>query len=407
MKRRILEISHRLADRLLSGATRDPAPAQPETAKQTEVISNNMSPMDIQTTSLLLDRVRERVDFPIPDWWERSFWEPTVALAIRDHVRPGDIAFDVGSNAAALAVQMSRLVGPRGKVCAFEASPRILPRTQYNLVHAGCFNTTLYHRAVWRSTGSMVNIAYGTYLNDRIDPNAPDTSVLTLALDDFVSASGLRPTFIKMDIEGAEFDALAGMTRLLQDVRPVLVLEQTPEDMRCHAILVAAGYTAVDLASYRRIRSASDFLTDTGVVNVLFLPNERTAGSPYIDSAIETVVTVPAERFNISDSGDISLREPIPLSRGRFIVRGDFTADGEDNEVFAGVEVDGAPIFRYHTNTKFMANSYRDWVIHLDGPTRIAPYLRFRRGSDPTLRWRGVTIARVLKFDTLTGPVVF
>jgi Methyltransferase FkbM domain len=33
-----------------------------------------------------------------------------------------------------------------------------------------------------------------------------------------------------MDIEGAEFDALRGMQRLLREVRPVLVLEQSPDD---------------------------------------------------------------------------------------------------------------------------------------------------------------------------------
>ena len=25
---------------------------------------------------------------PLQNWWEPSFWEPTVALAIRDHCRP-------------------------------------------------------------------------------------------------------------------------------------------------------------------------------------------------------------------------------------------------------------------------------------------------------------------------------
>ena len=84
-------------------------------------------------------------------WWTRSFWEPTVALAICDHCRPGDVVFDVGCNAGGLALMMSRLVGPRGIVLAFEASPRIIDKTHYNLVQAGCHNVTLFHRAVWHS----------------------------------------------------------------------------------------------------------------------------------------------------------------------------------------------------------------------------------------------------------------
>ena len=42
--------------------------------------------------------------------------------------------FDVGANAGALSVLMSRLVGLRGIVCSFEASRRIVDKTQHNLV---------------------------------------------------------------------------------------------------------------------------------------------------------------------------------------------------------------------------------------------------------------------------------
>jgi hypothetical protein len=52
-----------------------------------------------------------------------------------------------------------------------------------------------------------------------------------------------------MDIEGTEFDALRGMPRLLTECRPVVVLEQSPNDMRGHALLNEAGFRAVDLAS--------------------------------------------------------------------------------------------------------------------------------------------------------------
>src|SRR5215468_2917357 len=201
--------------------------------------------------------VRPLVDpaatFPLSNWWEPSFWEHTVALAIRDHCRPGDVAFDVGANAGALALLMSRVVGPRGIVCAFEASPRIIDKTHYNLVKAGCHNVTLFHKAVWHTTGELLNIAAGTHLNDRIAAAATGMVARSVALDDFAAAGDFHPSFVKMDIEEAEFDALRGMPRLLREVRPVLVLEQSPADMRCHELLAAAGYSAVDLATYAPI----------------------------------------------------------------------------------------------------------------------------------------------------------
>lgn len=345
--------------------------------------------------------------FPLQDWWTRSFWEPTVALAIRDHCRPGDVVFDVGCNAGGLALMMSRLVGPRGIVLAFEASPRIVDKTHYNLVKAGCHNVTLFHRAVWHSTGALVNMAAGSHLNDRIEEGATGMSVRTVALDDLAAAGDFRPSFIKMDIEGAELDALRGMPRLLAEVRPVLVLEQSPDDMRCHALLTEAGYLAVDLSTYRRITRAEHFGRGAGVANVLFVARERVAGNPYFsEAAPEEVAVLPGRRFMRAANGDVSLTAPLDLLAGRYLLRADFTAEGTDNAVFAGVEADGEVIFRYHTFTRFMAESYADWVIQLDRPARVAPFIRFLEGTDPTLRWNGVTVLRLPGFDGWAAPVV-
>src|SRR5258708_30491234 len=79
-----------------------------------------------------------RTTLQIPPFYDWNYWEPTVQLALRDLCRPGMVCFDVGANAGALSLVMSRLVGPRGVVCAFEASRRIVDKTHWNLVQAGC-----------------------------------------------------------------------------------------------------------------------------------------------------------------------------------------------------------------------------------------------------------------------------
>lgn len=354
-----------------------------------------------------LQRQATVADFPLQAWWERSYWEPVVQMAVRDHVRPGDIAFDVGSNAGAFAMQMSRQAGPRGVICAFEASPRIIGRTQHNLVQAGCSNVTLYHRAIWHRSGDFVHIEAGSHLNDRVAEGAGGVPVPTLALDDFIAATGLSPSFVKMDIEGAELDALRGCPKLLAEGRPVMALEQAPDDMRCHALLVAAGYVAVDLSTGRRIRQASDFSSPTGVVNVLFVPEEKAATNPYCDERQEVVMTIPGSRFTRDAAGGATLADPPVLPAGRYVVRADFAAAGKDNEVFAGLEADGEVVFRYHTHTGFLAECYREWVVQLDRPAKLAPFLRFLNGSDPTLDWRGVAVIRLPGFDGVAGPLVF
>jgi len=107
---------------------------------------------------------------PIPKFWEKNYWEPTVQFPIRDYCRPGDVVFDVGANAGALSMLMSRLVGPRGTVCAFEASPRIVAITLDNLVSGGCSNVQLYHRAIYHTSHQPVAIYAGLHLNDSLYP---------------------------------------------------------------------------------------------------------------------------------------------------------------------------------------------------------------------------------------------
>src|SRR5436190_1446534 len=87
--------------------------------------------------------------FRIPYWYEWNPWEPNVQVAMNDLAKPGETVFDVGANAGALSLVLSRAVGPKGTVCSFEASPRIVGKCQYNLVQNGVNNVTLYHYAVY------------------------------------------------------------------------------------------------------------------------------------------------------------------------------------------------------------------------------------------------------------------
>ena len=352
-------------------------------------------------------------NFPIPAFWETSFWEPVVQLAILQYCRPGQVVFDVGANAGALTALMSRLVGPRGVVFAFEASPRIVAKTHHNLVGAGCGNTQLIQRAVYRESGSYVKMYPGTHLNDSIynDHGAaagPSFEVETLALDDLVRDTGLMPSFVKMDIEGAEYDALLGAANIISFARPVFVLEQSPGDMRCHQLLVDAEYTAVDLSSYRTIRSKSDFDPGVGIANVLFIPNERVAGDPYVACGSgEEVARLEAHDFDRDSSGGARLRIPLALTAGRYRCVARFESSHQSNEVFAGIDSNRGRLFRYHAYSGLLASSYRDWTFHLWRDASISPFLEFVRGSDPALKWHGASIVHYPAFSNLRAPTTW
>jgi hypothetical protein len=101
------------------------------------------------------------------------------------------------------------MVWPKGIVCAFEAIPRIVDKTQRNLVLSGCNNVQLFHNAVYHTSGQTVKIYLGDHLNDSIYQEYGEDSaseVKTLALDDFIAHTQLVPNLLKMDKELLVFE---------------------------------------------------------------------------------------------------------------------------------------------------------------------------------------------------------
>jgi FkbM family methyltransferase len=71
---------------------------------------------------------------------------------------------------------------------------------------------------------------------------APELEVAATSLDAYV-ASGERLDFVKIDVEGAEGQVLAGMRRLLREARPIVLIEfHDDEGWGGRHHLLEAGY---------------------------------------------------------------------------------------------------------------------------------------------------------------------
>lgn len=361
-----------------------------------------------------LNKLREKQSqelFRISYWYEGNLWEPPVQIALRDLCKPGRVVFDVGANFGGLTTVMSRMVGPRGVVCAFEASPRIVDKCQRNIVLSGCSNVQVYHVAVYHSSNKRVPIYCGSHLNDSIYANS-DTDVAafnvpTLALDDFVNFTGLVPDLVKMDVEGAEYDALKGMLNTISKAKPYLILEQQPTDTRCLDLLREKGYKAIDLNTYREIRSSSDYPEGVGIRNNIYIHQDRLSENPYQlpFTLVETAILTEND-FITSDNGSVCLKNCLSLSKGRYVIYLDFLAAGTSNEMMCGVKVSNSVIFRYHAYTKLLAQSYRDWVINLSETSEIQIYWDFINNTrDDSFSVKGGKIFRVAEFDELPSQL--
>jgi FkbM family methyltransferase len=343
--------------------------------------------------------------YGVAPWYKENFWEPPVQLALRDLCRPGHVVFDVGANFGGLTTVMSRMVGPRGVVCSFEASPRIVDKCQRNIVLSGCSNVQLFHTAVYHKSYGTVPIYLGSHLNDSIYTNKQSESatyqVSTIALDDFVEHTGLVPDLVKMDIEGAEFDAVKGMNKTIKSAKPHLILETQPEDTNCLDFLREAGYISIDLNTYQIIESSQDYPKGVEIRNNLYIHQNRLSEvvyNPPFD--FEEYISLEATDFETKTDGSIYLGTPLILDKGRYLIDIDFVAQGQDNDLTCGVRVGEKNIFRYHAYSNLLASSYRDWVIHLSETSKVDFYFEFLNGTkDKTLFVQGAKIRKVTNFQ--------
>jgi FkbM family methyltransferase len=347
----------------------------------------------------------------VPPWWQPNLHEPAVLAIIRDLCRPGTTAFDVGANIAALTLPMARAVGPRGVVCAFEASPRVLPLAHRNIVSSGCGNVHLQFAAVSRVSGPPVPYYFGSHAGaDSLYPRhagqSPAAMVPTVALDDVVRETGYHPDFVKLDIEGAEFDAVMGMADTIRADHPHLVIEESPGDPRsqaCFDWLAGVGYCAYDLNTYAHVRSIRDDPGDAPLRNTLHVHQDRLSSTPFAEPVARALVlTLGPDAFAETADPHGWRSEMVPLAAGRYLVDVDFTSESADIQLSCGVRRADQIILRYEGYGAWLAASYHNWVLDLPFASEVGLFLECRRGPDPSLTVGGATVVHLPGFDRLS-----
>lgn len=147
---------------------------------------------------------------------------------------PGMTVLDLGANQGYYTLLASRTVGKSGRVFSFEPSPRERKALALHKRLNRCRNVTVVGLAVGaeeREIDLYVVRGHETGCNSLRPPIAMSESepvrVKMIRLDDWLQRERVsRVDFIKLDVEGGEFDALKGAEALLERrPRPVLMIE--------------------------------------------------------------------------------------------------------------------------------------------------------------------------------------
>lgn len=140
-------------------------------------------------------------------------------------VKTGDVVIDAGANCGHLTVFFSKLVGQNGKIYAFEPDKFNIERIQKNMTLNPDLvdNIKIEDLLLWDKNEWIDFYEAGTVGSSAVW--MPDTEHCVkkqaVTIDDWVKNSHIQKLdFIKMDIEGAEIEALDGCVETIKNLQP-------------------------------------------------------------------------------------------------------------------------------------------------------------------------------------------
>lgn len=160
-------------------------------------------------------------------------WENFVDNVLCKLARPGDVFLDVGANMGYYTVKIGQLVGPAGRVYSFEPNPQLFPFLRENITINGmdpwvtAFPLAAGAEAGWSTlTFTHRNMGGGWMAPPGAQNVGQEGQVVAITRVDDAIVDPRPVDLIKMDVEGFEPQALAGMTALLErSPNAALVLE--------------------------------------------------------------------------------------------------------------------------------------------------------------------------------------
>lgn len=180
----------------------------------------------------------------VPHLMFEGCWEYWITEFIWRNVRPGQVALDLGANHGYYTILLADLVGPEGKVHAFEPNPRLVELLEQNVAVNGFWHVVKTHAAAVGDTpGETLPFLVpvrdpknghlmrpGQVVSGPLDETRfARHEVPIVSLDEAVPG---RADFLKIDVEGAEEAVWRGMQGLIERSPGIaIVMEFNPQ--RC------------------------------------------------------------------------------------------------------------------------------------------------------------------------------
>lgn len=188
-------------------------------------------------------------------------YEPGLAACLARLLRPGDTFVDAGANHGYFSLLAAKLVGPAGRVIAFEPHSEARTRLTRHLELNGLQDQVEVHPLALSDRSGVAQMhqshhnALASLVPDQspvrhlVDFGAP-FEVPTVRFDEWCARHAVGAIrLMKIDVEGAELMVLGGMPESLRSGLEAVVLETAP-DSSADRMLRDAGYRVTTLDAY-------------------------------------------------------------------------------------------------------------------------------------------------------------
>ncbi|HTE27189.1 FkbM family methyltransferase [Flavitalea sp.] len=210
------------------------------------------------------------LDLDIKDWIPQQLYflgkyEEKELKFLESSLRPGDVFVDIGANIGLFSLVASGLVKEAGKIYAFEPFSSNYTRLASHISQNGITNIVAEKLAISSGESSISLSDSSDGLNTGMisefgSGGEISETVSATTLDSYKSLHINQPIrFVKMDIEGGEYNALRGMQEILTNDRPLLLIELDDR------LLVKAGTSAKAIEEWlTRFNYVKGYLDNNG-----------------------------------------------------------------------------------------------------------------------------------------------
>lgn len=170
-----------------------------------------------------------------------SEYEPGLCRILDRYLSKCNSFLDIGANTGFFSFYAATILGKQGKVFSVEASGYNLGRFKKNIALNNFSNITVFPYAAWNREEELKFCDATPQKNGLSQISFSEEN--TYAVEGkAIDSLNIKADFVKIDIEGAEYQCLLGMKNIIKTCKPYIVMEVTPAYLAKFSVAISDLY---------------------------------------------------------------------------------------------------------------------------------------------------------------------